>query len=208
MTIQELEASRCSQLLDLNPMSHYRARLIMYHEDPSRCRTCTEVDSGVPHMLAAWPREQETLWVELPQESYRDARTRLSITKFAGREAVLADLQVYQYEDFGGGGAGGGQSQAPYSLAQETKLQAPSLVTSDARIHYQIPVATMVSLRILDLTGRAVRELERPHVEKPGNHAVTWDATDNIGRKLPGGVYFCCLETQSRRIVQKLLLVR
>jgi hypothetical protein len=50
--------------------------------------------------------------------------------------------------------------------------------------------------------------LEEPRFEEAGNHAVTWDATDNIGKKLPGGIYFCCLETQNRRIVQKLLLVR
>jgi hypothetical protein len=199
------------QLLYLNPMCHYRARLIMYHEDPSRCRTCTEVDSGVPQMLAVWPREQETLWVDIPQESYRDAKTNLSISKLTGREAVLADLTVYQYEDTNPAGSGGGaQSRGIEGPRLEPALNSASLFSDRLSISYVVPSEARISLRVLDLTGRVVRVLqdERTGLVRSGHHSVDWDGCDDLGKALPGGVYFCRLNGPNFSLGRKLVLTR
>jgi hypothetical protein len=198
------------QLLYLNPLYHYRARLIMYHEDPTRCRTCTEVDSGIPQTLAVWPREQETLWVEIPQESYRNTKTNLSISKLAGREAVLADLTVFQYEDTNpsdGGGAQTGNTEGPRLLPA---ISSASLFSGNVRLNYVVPSAARVSLRVFDHSGRVVRVLQDggTGIIPSGRHTVDWDGHDDLGKALPGGVYFCRLEAQDFCINRKLVLTR
>jgi len=169
------------------------------------------VDSVAAQTLTVWPREQETLWVELPMESYRDAKTNLSISKLLGREAVLADLTVFQYEDTsqsgGGGGAQSGSIEAP---KLEPALNSASLFSGHLRISYVVPSDARISLRVLDLSGRIVRVLQdaRSGLVRSGRHWVDWDGRDNAGRVLPAGVYFCRLEAQNVRISRKLILTR
>jgi len=170
------------------------------------------VDSGGPQTLTVWPREQETLWVELPMESYRDAKTNLSISKLVGREAVLADLTVFQYEDTGqsGGGGGGAQSGGIEAPKLEPALNSASLFSGCLSITYVVPTDARVSLRMLDLTGRVARVLQdgRSGTVHAGRHSLDWDGRDDVGKLLPAGVYFASLEVQGFRINRKLVLSR
>jgi len=199
------------QLLYLNPMYRYRVRLVMYHEDPGRCRENAVADSAAPQTLTVWPREQETMWVELPTESYQDAKTNLSISKLLGREAVLTDLTVFQYEDTSpSGGGGGAQSGGIEGPRLQPALNSASLFSGHLRINYVVPSDARVSLQVLDLTGRVVRTLldERSGLVRSGLHAVEWDGRGDIGMALPAGVYFCRLETRDVHISRKLVLTR
>ena len=169
------------------------------------------VDSGGPQTLTVWPREQETLWVELPMESYRDAKTNLSISKLVGREAVLADLTVYQYEDTNpGGGGGGAQSANSGTPMLEPALSSASLFSGRVRVSYVVPSDARVSLRVLDLSGRVVRVLQdgRSGLVRSGQHWVDWDGRDDVGKLLPASVYFCRLEGQGFHRDRKLILAR
>jgi hypothetical protein len=84
---------------------------------------------------------------------------------------------------------------------------APNPFEPSTRITYTIPTgvhATPVLLRVYDLEGRLVKTLvETP--QSAGIHTVTWDATNESGTPVAGGLYFCRLkitgEVQTRRMI-------
>lgn len=61
-------------------------------------------------------------------------------------------------------------------------------------IHYDLFLASPVTLTIYDITGRAVRTLVREPMQPPGSYAVDWDGLDGQGRVLAGAVYFSRLD--------------
>ncbi|MCA9759326.1 MAG: T9SS type A sorting domain-containing protein, partial [Candidatus Eisenbacteria bacterium] len=46
-----------------------------------------------------------------------------------------------------------------------------------------------VSVRILDVSGRLVRQVRDNEVLKVGRHSLDWDGTDRNGNEAPSGVY-------------------
>jgi len=69
------------------------------------------------------------------------------------------------------------------------------------------PQAETVSLTILDPSGRRVRRLWNAAVA-PGEHQLTWDATDDAGRPVASGTYFAVLTGPERRTVRSLGVMR
>lgn len=198
------------QLLYLNPMYHYRARLIMYHEDASSCQEVTTLNDSLPTTVAVPPLVHETLWLELPQSSYCNGRMNLSISKLAGADAVLAGLAVFQYESTSTGTGGGAQSAKTEHARLEPSLSSASLFSGHLTISYSLPSDARVSLRVFDLSGRTVRVLRdrRPGLVRAGSYSAEWDGCDDAGRTLSAGVYFSRLETESFHIGRKLVLTR
>jgi len=83
----------------------------------------------------------------------------------------------------------------------------PNPSSRQATIRYAIPSSagvTSVSLKLYDLTGRMVRDLESGSCA-PGVHAVTWDGRDEGGSMARGGIYFYRIVagrfTANRRLV-------
>lgn len=74
-------------------------------------------------------------------------------------------------------------------------------------IFFGLAVEDHVELRIYDVAGRNVCTLVDG--KKPaGNYSVRWDGTDDRGRKVSSGVYFCRLESGSFREGRKLVLLK
>ncbi len=69
------------------------------------------------------------------------------------------------------------------------------------------PRGETVSLAILDAGGRRVRQLWNAAVA-PGDHQLTWDATDDAGRPVASGTYFAVLTGQAGRVVRALDVMR
>jgi hypothetical protein len=72
-------------------------------------------------------------------------------------------------------------------------------------IAFELPQAGHADLVVYDVSGRAVKQLLGSELPA-GRHAVTWDATDDAGRRVAAGVYFYRLrsaagEEGTRRIV-------
>jgi flagellar hook assembly protein FlgD len=59
---------------------------------------------------------------------------------------------------------------------------------------------------IYDISGRLVKSFSTPVVGVQS--AVTWVGDDDIGRKLPSGVYFVSLEADGRTEIVKTVYVR
>jgi len=75
-----------------------------------------------------------------------------------------------------------------------------------ATIRYSLAVSSPVDLRIFSATGELVRVLEcgdRP----AGPHQVVWDGTDELGRPVGRGTWFCRMTAGSFQAVSKLTTI-
>ncbi|MDI6841136.1 MAG: hypothetical protein QMD71_09895 [bacterium] len=63
-----------------------------------------------------------------------------------------------------------------------------------------------VSLKIYDLTGRLVKSFPTYHL--PLTTGVSWDGSDDFGRVLPDGAYFCKFMADNFTAVEKLILLQ
>ncbi|MDD5529448.1 MAG: T9SS type A sorting domain-containing protein [bacterium] len=98
-----------------------------------------------------------------------------------------------------------------FSVAVEEKSQTankpflkltPNLVSNKATIEYMLGKNENVSLKLYDITGKAVQTLTNEY-RTSGLH--TTELTTNT---MPSGIYFVTLQTQSYKTTQKLILTK
>jgi len=67
-------------------------------------------------------------------------------------------------------------------------------------------------LKIFDATGRLVKQFNRLSAKQFGGiqpfNRITWSGTDEVGRKVPAGVYFIQLETEFLRETKKVTVLK
>ena len=78
----------------------------------------------------------------------------------------------------------------------------PNPFNPSTKIAYTIAERTFVSLKIYDILGNVIAELENQFKE-PGIYE-----TDFSGEGLPSGIYFCTLKTNTHTITKKMLLTK
>lgn len=83
----------------------------------------------------------------------------------------------------------------------------PNPFTKYTTISYELPTKGNVSLKVYDLTGSIVKTLVNSS-QRIGSYNVSWDGKNEIGRKMPAGIYFYRLETEDLNITKKLTLLR
>jgi hypothetical protein len=83
----------------------------------------------------------------------------------------------------------------------------PNPARQTATLRFALPREARVSLVIYDAGGRWVRELASGSAPA-GEHAVTWDLSDEAGRPVGTGLYFARLEVEGRAFTQKLAALR
>jgi len=91
----------------------------------------------------------------------------------------------------------------------ETRLYAPQPNPFRTRlaIRYSLCATGRASVRVCDLAGRVVRTLVNSE-QQPGRYSVTWNGTDDRGRELARGVYFCRFTAGDYHSTEKLVLQR
>jgi hypothetical protein len=83
----------------------------------------------------------------------------------------------------------------------------PNPMYGQAQVLFDLPESAVVRLALYDATGRFVRTLiNGPRVE--GSHAIDWDGTDEAGRPVPNGVYFCRISTVSFQSQSRIVLLQ
>lgn len=89
-------------------------------------------------------------------------------------------------------------------MSNEFKWYAafPNPFNSTTTIEYGLPVASLVSLNLYDLSGRLIQTM----VE--GDHQAGVQTTILNAVELPSGLYFVKLEDESQSINRKIILVR
>lgn len=96
----------------------------------------------------------------------------------------------------------------PFPNGISSVLCVPNPFINSTLIQYSLNQTVSVILNIYDVTGCRVRPL-LSGIQAAGLHELTWDAKDENGVILPGGVYFLSLETGgAERIVRKVILLQ
>ncbi len=90
------------------------------------------------------------------------------------------------------------------SIAREKEVVVPTLVSlrnypnpfnNSTVIEYRLPDTRMVQLVIYNALGQKVRDWGKRLVTA-GSHRWQWEGTDNQGRPVAGGIYFCILRPE------------
>jgi flagellar hook assembly protein FlgD len=91
----------------------------------------------------------------------------------------------------------------------KTRLDRPMPNPARTRvaIRYTLDAQRQTLLQMHDLTGRVVRTLCASS-QRRGAYNVTWNGTDDRGRELARGVYFCRFSAGDYRATEKLVLQR
>ncbi len=83
----------------------------------------------------------------------------------------------------------------------------PNPVISGTYIEYDLPKATVITLKLYDITGRDIRTLIA-ETQESGRHGIYWDGTNDNGQRVATGVYFYRIGTSDFRITRNLTILR
>jgi hypothetical protein len=84
---------------------------------------------------------------------------------------------------------------------------SPNPVRSALTFRFSLPTRMSIRLALYDVAGRRVRDLASG--SKPaGDHAITWNLRDEVGRQVVTGMYFAKLDVGGRTITRKIATVR
>jgi len=78
----------------------------------------------------------------------------------------------------------------------------PNPFCSHTAIRYSLSVESKVSLNLYDISGRLVKTLVDEH-KNPGNYQVTFST-----KNLSAGIYFLSLETEEKRIIERVIVIK
>ena len=84
---------------------------------------------------------------------------------------------------------------------------SPSIVATGATIRAARVAGTSCAFTLYDAAGNRVRTL-RTQASASGAASATWNGNDDLGRRLPEGIYYCCLDDPANPTVRKLILTR
>ena len=101
------------------------------------------------------------------------------------------------------------QAYSPNQGPLVTRLYVPQPNPFRTRlaIRYTLDAQRQTLLQVHDLTGRVVRTLCASSMKR-GAYSITWNGTDDRGRELARGVYFCRLAAGNYRATEKVVLRR
>jgi fibronectin type 3 domain-containing protein len=83
----------------------------------------------------------------------------------------------------------------------------PNPFNPTTTINYTLPEATEVTIVVYDMMGREVKTLVSEHKDA-GYHSITWDATNDRGNRLSGGIYLYSIHAGSYYKTQKMVLLK
>jgi hypothetical protein len=100
---------------------------------------------------------------------------------------------------------GGEQQDLP--LVLELLPNTPNPFNPETLFRFALPEAGRVWLDVYDLAGRHVRTLVDGLVAA-GWQTVTWDGRSDAGERVASGVYFCRLDTGTRELSRKVVVLK
>ena len=92
-------------------------------------------------------------------------------------------------------------------IAHALRQNAPNPFLGATRIAFDLPADETVNLVIYDVSGRAVRVLERNQLPA-GTYIRTWDGRDGSGHSLASGIYFYRLTAGSFTATKRMFLMK
>jgi hypothetical protein len=92
---------------------------------------------------------------------------------------------------------------ASFDLAQNH----PNPFNPSTQLRFSLQRSGRASLKVFDMRGRLVKTLISGHVPA-GEHTITWNGQDELGRPASSGVYLYRLESSGQTIERRMLLVK
>jgi photosystem II stability/assembly factor-like uncharacterized protein len=109
----------------------------------------------------------------------------------------------------------GGQNWSLTSGVQEENINTtphiirlhifPNPFREKTDIRLQIPDMDNHTMQIYDVTGRLMRQFDNQTI-RLSDH-ITWDGTDNTGKKVPSGIYLITVESENYRDYTKIVFI-
>jgi hypothetical protein len=159
--------------------------------------------------IAANNEIKSTKSFSLPLAAFRGATLRLRPVLSGLDFSKVRGSLVHEYGAYEPGSQVSRPSFMPITnKTGDLLLQAyPNPFNPSTQIHFTMPVAGVVSLRVFDNNGRVVRRWhDEPY--NAGKHVMIWDGRDQAGQFTASGVYFAELVWGKERRVAKMTLVR
>lgn len=85
-------------------------------------------------------------------------------------------------------------------------LSYPNPFRDQTTISAHLAAPSSMNLAVFDVAGRRVARLASG-TRRAGEHIFTWNGTDETGRRVPAGVYFCRMQVGDQVFREKLVLV-
>lgn len=120
----------------------------------------------------------------------------ITSTDFAGNRSEAAATSKPS-------GTPGGGIPTEFHLYEVT----PNPARGSARIRFDLPRRTAVSIEVYDVAGRLVSSLLNSDGVDPGRHSVDWDGRGVEGVAVPSGLYFCRVRAGQFGDVERLLKI-
>jgi len=86
------------------------------------------------------------------------------------------------------------------------EIAGPNPSATGTFVSYSVGTPTKVTVRIFDVTGKLVRTLQEG--ELSGEGSLSWNGTDDAGRRLADGLYFIRIATPQFTRTAKIVLLR
>gem|GEM_PF-706201 len=83
----------------------------------------------------------------------------------------------------------------------------PNPFTRGTVITYRMAAAGQVSIQIYNVSGQLVRTLASGATDG-GHNSILWNGKDDSGRAVPGGIYFCRMETEDYQASEKIVFMK
>ena len=83
----------------------------------------------------------------------------------------------------------------------------PNPFNPETIIDYQLPEDCYVRLKIYNFLGQPIRVLV--HESKTaGFYSILWDGKNDVGKKVPSGIYFYAIKANDFKLIKKMTLIR
>ncbi len=84
----------------------------------------------------------------------------------------------------------------------------PNPFNPQTTISFDLPLSTVASLRVYDVTGRLVRTLLNSETVKQGGNEFVWRGGDDLGYPVASGVYIYSLQAGVYSVTSTIVLVK
>lgn len=86
-------------------------------------------------------------------------------------------------------------------------MSYPNPFNSVVKLYYSLPEAGHVTIQILNIRGRMVKEILNQFKGK-GHHQTVWNGTDDHYRKVTSGLFFYEMKFNGKRLIKKMQLLK
>jgi hypothetical protein len=82
----------------------------------------------------------------------------------------------------------------------------PNPFNPETTVDFEMPVPATMSLRIYNLQGQQIKNLFEGKIDG-GRHQMIWDGTNDLGARVPSGIFFYVLKTGMISVSRKMVMV-